>query len=108
MNEDFATPEAVSVLFDLASEVNRSKDAQLATLLKQLGGVLGLLQAEPTAFLQSGSEQNSDWIEQQINARAQAKLDKDFKLADSIRAQLLEKGVLLKDSPTGTTWEQVH
>ena len=108
MNEDFATPEAVSVLFDLASEVNRSKDAQLATLLKQLGGVLGLLQAEPTAFLQSGSEQNTDWIEQQINARAQAKLDKDFKLADSIRAQLLEKGVLLKDSPTGTTWEQVH
>jgi cysteinyl-tRNA synthetase len=108
MNEDFATPEAVSVLFDLASEVNRTKDAELATLLKQLGGVLGLLQAKPTAFLQSGSEESADWIQEQIKARAQAKLDKDFKLADSIRAQLLEKGVLLKDSPTGTTWEQVH
>jgi cysteinyl-tRNA synthetase len=69
---------------------------------------LGLLQAKPTAFLQSGSEESADWIQEQIKARAQAKLDKDFKLADSIRSQLLEKGVLLKDSPTGTTWEQVH
>ncbi len=108
MNEDFATPEAVSVLFDLASEVNRTKDAELATLLKQLGGVLGLLQASPSSFLQSGSELNADWIDEQIKARAQAKLDKDFKLADSIRAQLLEKGVLLKDSASGTTWEQLH
>jgi cysteinyl-tRNA synthetase len=108
MNEDFSTPEAVSVLFDLASEINRSKDVELAILLKQLGGVLGLLQAEPSAFLQSGVTQNTEWIDEQIKLRAQAKLEKNFQLADSIRAQLLEKGVLLKDSSTGTSWEQVH
>lgn len=108
MNEDFATPEAVSVLFDLASEVNRTKSSALATLLKQLGAVLGLLQAKPADFLQSGGDQDTDWIEEQIQARAQAKLDKNYHLADAIRAQLLEKGVLLKDSPSGTTWEQLR
>ena len=105
MDNDFATPEAVAVLFDLAAEVNRSKSAERAGLLKALGGCLGLLHADPQAFLRSGAAVDEAWIRQQIEARAQAKKARDFATADRIRAELLAKGIVLKDSPTGTTWE---
>ena len=108
MDEDFATPEAVSVLFDLASEVNKSKDANLAGLLKALGACLGLLESSPDAFLKAGASLGAQEIEVQIQARAQAKKDKNFVLADQIRNSLLEQGIVLKDSPQGTTWEQMH
>ena len=108
MDEDFATPEAVSVLFDLASEVNKSKDANLAGLLKALGACLGLLESSPDAFLKAGASLGAQEIEVQIQARAQAKKDKNFALADQIRNALLEQGIVLKDSPQGTTWEQMH
>jgi cysteinyl-tRNA synthetase len=108
MDEDLATPEAVAVLFDLAAEVNRSKDARLAGLLKALGGILGLLQSDPTAHLQSGASLDSAAIEALIAERAAAKSAKNFAQADQIRKQLLEKGIVLKDSPTGTTWESVQ
>jgi cysteinyl-tRNA synthetase len=106
MNEDFGTPEAVAVLFDLASEVNRSKDAVLAALLKSLAGVLGLLQQEPTAYLQAGSALDESAIMTFIEQRQAAKADKNFAEADRIRQELLAKGVVLKDSPSGTTWER--
>ena len=106
MNEDFGTPEAVAVLFDLASEVNRSKDAVLAALLKSLAGVLGLLQQEPTAYLQAGSALDESAIMTLIEQRQAAKADKNFAEADRIRQELLAKGVVLKDSPSGTTWER--
>jgi cysteinyl-tRNA synthetase len=106
MNEDFGTSEAVAVLFDLASEVNRHLSAELAGLLKALGGVLGLLQQVPQAFLQTGVALGEADIQAQIQARAQAKKDRDFVTADRIRQELAAQGVVLKDSPTGTTWER--
>lgn len=107
MDEDFATPEAVAVLFELAGEVNRTRSPQMAGLLKVLGGVLGLLQLSPSAFLQSGAVVKAADIEKKINERASAKAAKNFALADQIRQSLLEQGIVLKDSASGTTWEQL-
>ena len=106
MNEDFGTPEAVAVLFDLASEVNRSMSSHMAGLLKALGGVLGLLQDDPQNFLQAGSDVDEAAIQAHITARAAAKSAKNFAEADRIRQELTEMGIVLKDSPTGTTWER--
>lgn len=127
MNEDFGTPEAVSVLFSLAKEVQRCKEglairnnpleqveceallANLhasATALRSLGAVLGLLQDDPQQFLQAGAAGvDAAAIEAQIAARAAAKAAKNWAEADRIRKELLEQGIVLKDSPTGTTWE---
>ncbi len=105
MDEDFGTPEAVAVLFDLAGEVNRTKSAELAGLLRSLGAVLGLLQQAPQAFLQKGSGGDASEILIQIGLRADAKAQKNFAEADRIRQVLLAQGIVLKDSPTGTTWE---
>ena len=107
MNEDFGTPEAIAVLFDLAGEVNRSMSSQLAGLLKALGGVLGLLQDDPQRFLQAGSKDlDESAIQAQISARATAKAAKNFAEADRIRQELTGMGIVLKDSPTGTKWER--
>ena len=105
MDNDFGTPEAVAVLFELAAEANRSQSTQAAGLLKALGGVLGLLQGDPQAFLQAGAGFDEASIQQQIEARAAAKKAKDFAEADRIRNALLAQGIVLKDSATGTTWE---
>ncbi len=105
MDDDFGTPEAVAVLFDLASEVNRSRSPQLAGLLKSLGGVLGLLELDPKAFLQSGNLLDESAILARIAARAHAKAQRDFGLADQIRQELLALGIVLKDNAGGTTWE---
>jgi len=107
MDEDFGTPEAVAVLFDLASEVNRSRSAAAAGLLKALGGHLGLLQADPLAYLQAGSRLDEVAISEQIAARAAAKAARNWAEADRIREQLLARGIALKDGPQGTTWEVI-
>ena len=109
MNDDFGTPAAVAVLFDLATEVNRTGNAQAAGWLRALGGVLGLLQDNPQAYLQRGAgaqAPNTTDIEEQIAQRAAAKQAKDYARADAIRQALLEQGITLKDSPSGTTWER--
>jgi len=105
MDNDFATPEAVAVLFELASEVNRGKSAQAAGLLKALGGCLGILQDDPKLFLRAGTGLDEATIAGLIEQRAAAKKAKNFAEADRIRAELLAQGVVLKDSAAGTTWE---
>ena len=105
MDEDFGTPEAVAVLFELATEVNKSRSAEAAGLLKALAGTLGLLQGDPKAFLQAGATLDEAAIATLIQRRADAKAARDFAQADQIRKDLLAQGVVLKDSPTGTTWE---
>ena len=105
MDQDFGTPEAVAVLFDLASEVNRSRSPQLSALLRALGGVLGLLQSPPEVFLRAGSAVDSVHIDTLIAQRQAAKAARDFARADAIRAELLAQGIVLKDSAQGTTWE---
>ena len=105
MDDDFGTPEAVAVLFDLAGEVNKTGSVALAGLLKALGGCLGLLQGDPKAYLQSGAGASEADIQAQIVARAAAKAAKNFAEADRIRQELLTQGIVLKDSASGTTWE---
>jgi cysteinyl-tRNA synthetase len=104
MDEDFGTPEAIAVLFELAGEVNRTKSAETAGLLKALAASLGILQGDPRAFLQAGSTLDDATIQARIDARSAAKAAKNFAEADRIRQELLEQGIVLKDSPTGTTW----
>jgi cysteinyl-tRNA synthetase len=105
MDEDFGTPEAIAALFELATDVNKSRSAEMAGLLKALGGCLGLLQADPQAYLQAGSNLDAAAVEALILQRAVAKAGKNFADADQIRQNLLSRGIVLKDSPTGTTWE---
>ena len=113
LDDDFNTPLAMAVLFDLAAEVNRSGDAAAAALLRTLGGVLGLLERDPQLFQHAagGTEAGglaAPAIEAQIDARKAAKAAKDFKRADAIRAELLAQGVVLEDRPGGTTeWRRV-
>jgi len=104
MDDDFATPLAVAVLFELASEANKTQSADLVGLLKGLGACLGLLQGDPAAYLQAGSSLCEASIQQLISQRAQAKEAKNFAEADRIRCDLLAQGIALKDSPNGTVW----
>ena len=127
MDDDFGTPGAVAVLFELATEVNKTRSAELAGLLKSLGGCLGLLQNNDwlkqgrnisialtgnTIVAQTGSvtpspasQLSESSIDQLIAQRATAKAAKNFAEADRIRQELLGQGIVLKDSPTGTTWQ---
>ena len=151
MDDDFNTPEAMAVLFDLANEVNKDKSSEAASLLKNLGGVVGLLQRDPEEFrrgalreltiqLSSGALASQDAritsdvnvtltgiemglemgkmtavienytdtnaIDEQITARIQAKKTKNFAEADRIRKELADAGIILEDTPQGTTWRR--
>jgi len=111
MDDDFNTPEACAVLFDLAAEVNRRKSPALAGQLRALAGLLGLLQRDPQIFLQAAPASGTDPlsvepIESLIAERLAAKKAKNFAEADRIRAELLADGVVLEDGPQGTTWRR--
>ena len=105
MDDDFGTPEAIAVLHELANEVFQGRRGAGGEL-KALGGLLGILQRDPQRFLQGGDTQPDEWIEERIAARQAARGRKDFKAADDIRRELLEKGIVLEDSGSRTTWRR--
>lgn len=108
MDDDFNTPISLSILFAIAKEIGTTTDEDLAgglaTLMRKLGGYIGILQNDD--FLTIGVSLSDDEINQKINLRTQAKKDKNFGLADEIRNELSELGVILEDNSTGTTWRK--
>ncbi|ARU93308.1 cysteine--tRNA ligase [Tatumella citrea] len=115
MNDDFNTPEAYSVLFDMGREVNRLKTEDsvaadaLAAKLRQIAKVLGILQQDPELFLQSSAASNDEEvaeIEALIKMRKDARESKNWAQADIARDKLNELGIILEDGPQGTNWRR--
>ena len=107
MNDDFNTPVALSVLFDLSHEVNKTNEIRLAATLKQLAGVLGLLQGSPTDFFKLGvDDAEKVRIAQLIAERTEARVTKNWARSDEIRTLLLNEGIELEDGPEGTVWRR--
>jgi cysteinyl-tRNA synthetase len=117
MDDDFNTPEALSVLFELAREINRLRDSNVASaanhaaLMRELGGVIGLLQQDAEAYLKSASGSAESGlsdaeVDSLIEARVAARANKDWAAADRIRDQLTEGGIELEDGAAGTSWRR--
>jgi cysteinyl-tRNA synthetase len=122
MDDDLNTPEAMAVLFDLANEVNKTKSVEIANLLKNLAGVVGLLERNPSEFLQGlvqtvniqldgisveiNQTNDNNAIDTKISKRTEAKKARNFAEADQIRKELADAGIILEDSPQGTTWRR--
>ena len=112
LDDDFNTPIALSILFELAKSVNSERDkdidqaSALAQLLKKLGGYIGVLQMDADDFLKQGVSLSDAEIDEKISARDQARANKDFALSDQIRDELTELGIVLEDSTNGTTWRR--
>ncbi len=105
MDDDFNTPEAISVLFELANEINKNKSVLLANIIKSIAKTIGILKKEPDTFLKGDTKISLD-IDALIFQRHEAKANKDFKEADRIRSLLLENGIVLEDTSHGTIWRK--
>lgn len=114
MNDDFNTPEAYSVLFEMAREINRIKGddleaaSKLGVLLRELADVIGILYQEPEAFLKGGASNDDEvaQIEALIKLRNDSRAAKDWANADLARDKLNEMGIVLEDGPDGTSWRK--
>jgi cysteinyl-tRNA synthetase len=110
MDNDFNTPEAVAVLFDLANEINRARSTTLARQLRALGGLLGLLGRRSEEFLRAEAGPGGGISDAQIAAliaeRDEARRARNFRRADEIRDDLLREGIALEDGPQGTIWRR--
>lgn len=123
MNDDFGTVEAVAVLFELTTEVNKTGDAHLAACLKALAGIIGLLQGDPNDFLQGKTKYHFELITDEaritdsipltnaaidalIAQRKQARADKNWAESDRIRDVLNAENIILEDGAGGTTWRR--
>ena len=107
MDDDFNTPEAVSVLFELAAEINRTGDEKLASILKSLGAVMNILQIEPEQFLKGAtSDLNEAQIDALVAERVEAKKARNWARADEIRNTLTAMGIVVEDGPQGSTWRR--
>jgi len=107
MDDDFNTSLAISILFEIASQINKEQNRDLAELLVLLSDKIGLMDREVKDFFNSSSEISSELIEEQIKKRQLAKQNRDFATADKIRNDLLAMGIILEDKPTGTIWRNV-
>jgi len=108
MNDDFNTPEALSVLFQLTHEINKNKDKQLVSTLIYLANLLGLLNSPADEFLKNGLEDiERDRIEALLAERLQARAEKNWARADEIREQLKNEGIELEDGSQGTQWRKI-
>jgi len=113
MDDDFNTPEALSILFELAKEINKQRveqpliATQLGQQLRQLANILGLLQVHPDTFFQTNNLASVEEIEQLIAKRQQARQQKDWATADQIRDQLTQQGIILEDNKQGTSWRKM-
>jgi cysteinyl-tRNA synthetase len=112
LDDDLNTPQALAVLFNLARDANRSTDpaerAALAARLRASGALLGLLGTDPDAWFMTEVSDglSAEQIETLLAARRAARASRDFKLADQIRDQLVEAGILIEDSAEGTRWRR--
>jgi len=113
MKDDFNTPLAISILFEIAKEINSFKKKEkneeansLASELYNLSRIIGLLEESPKKYFQTGISVSDEDIQNLISKRNQARLNKDFDLSDKIRDELLDMGITLEDKDTGTIWRK--
>ena len=112
LNDDFNTPMALSILFEIAKQINiertsnPNKASALSIQLVELGNYLGILEYDADEYLKQGSELSESDISKKIERREEARSSKDFAMSDQIRDELFELGIILEDSANGTTWRR--
>lgn len=106
MNDDFNTPVALSILFQISHALNKTREPRLANTLRKLAAVLGLLQTSADFFLQASNKADKESIETMIRERIEARATKNWAKADEIRNHLLSMGIELEDTAENTTWRK--
>ena len=105
LNDDFNTPVAIAVMFELALKINKNQNIEDINLLVKLGNIIGVLNDDAEIFLKDNFDEEID-VEDIIKQRDEAKAAKDYSTADKLRNDLLEKNILIEDTPSGTVWRR--